>query len=222
MSLDRGVEFKLRGHTSQARTARKTSMHLHGLIFLRLASDAELETTVSVLAVRDQRVCHSSIGAATLSTQSRQAAAARARRGHMIPRTAVARSIHSLKFVIPLCALLLGLASCAENSKPVAAAPGEGITRADSMVRVVHPRIGETISAPNPDNPEKYLMDRLNDAAGSDRWLQFSQPEFTRSSAGVENSVSLRFADGSTLRFHMSPSRGEGTGLQLVALEIVR
>lgn len=90
------------------------------------------------------------------------------------------------------------------------------------MYIAVRPRPGETVYTPDPDSPEKYLMDRLNDAARVDPLLAFGQPEFRRGPDHVERMLVLRFGDGSALSFHESPNAGSGTGLRLDSVTISR
>lgn len=92
--------------------------------------------------------------------------------------------------------------------------PGTGRSIADSVYLSVMPKPGEPPYPDDPDNPRKFLMDRLNDAAASHPSWQFPQPEFTFRPDGSESSLRLRFTDRSSLVLYESPNRGEGTGLR--------
>jgi len=100
--------------------------------------------------------------------------------------------------------------------------PGAGTTIADKVYNAVSPHVGETVYTRDPDDSTKYLMDRFNDAADSNQEWKFSQPEFTQGPGGVENGMTIRFNDGSSLILHESPNPGTYSGLRLDLVEISR
>jgi hypothetical protein len=117
---------------------------------------------------------------------------------------------------------LLPAKSAPAPAAPAASGPaaGTGTSDADKLHTAVGPRIGETIYSPNPEDTATYLWDRITQAANADPTLKFTEKD-TRSAGKVTTSITLTFADGSSLTLKDSPI-GPSQGLRLDSVQIAR
>ncbi len=99
-------------------------------------------------------------------------------------------------------------------------APGVGTTEADRLLAVANPKVGETIYSPNPEDTATYLWDRITASANATEALKFTEKD-TASADRVTSSITLSFADGSSLTLRDSPI-GPSQGLRLDGVTIAR
>lgn len=143
-------------------------------------------------------------------------------------RFKMGRVFRVLLVVVGVLVLLVGITGFLP-AKPVPAtppatvsgpAPGGGTTDADKLFAAASPKIRETVYSPNPEDTATYLWDRITASANSMEALRFTEKD-TASADKVTTSITLTFADGSSLTLNDSPI-GPSQGLRLDGVTIAR